>query len=214
MKILFLRHGETDWNRERRIQGSTAWTELTPFGIRLAEMTRDGLLRAGCRFDRVYTSPYRRAMQTAEIVSSSFGLTPMPDERLREMSFGAYEGTVIGEGAFADDNIRACFRNPERYVAGDGAESFADVERRARDFFDSELASLEGRYQDVLVVAHGGLMRTVRRMLVGVPLADYWKGRQPNCCVHEIDLTGGRFTLTAEARVFYDPKLAATVPSV
>ena len=214
MRIVFLRHGETAWNRERRLQGSTDWTELTDFGIRLAELTRDGLLAAGRSFDRVYTSPYRRALQTAEIVAAPFAVTPVVDARIREMSFGAYEGTSLADGQFADENIRACFQDPERYVARDRAESFEAVANRIREFFENELRPLEDVCESVLVVAHGGVMWTVRRLLAGVPLADYWKGRQPNCCAHEIALSQGRFTLEREARVFYDEEMAKTVPSV
>ena len=214
MKICFLRHGETEWNRERRLQGSTEWTELTDFGVRLAEMTLDGMRRAGLAFDRVYTSPYRRARHTAEIVAAGFDLAPIVDDRIREMAFGEYEGSRISDGNFADENIRACFRDPERYVARGVAESFDAVADRIRDFLDRELRPLESSCQAVLVIAHGGVMRTVRRLLAGVPLADYWKGRQPNCCVHEAELKDGVFSLVAEARVFYDQNLAASVPSV
>ena len=214
MRIRFLRHGETEWNRERRLQGATEWTRLTDFGVRLAEMTRDGMRRAGLAFDRVYTSPYLRARQTAEIVAEGFGLEPIVDRRLCEMAFGAHEGTFIEDGRFADENIRACFRDPERYVARDGAESFEEVADRLRDFLERELRPLETSCRSVLVVTHGGAMRTIRRLLADVPLADYWKGRQPNCCVHEVELADGAFTLAAEARVFYDQELAASVPSV
>ena len=214
MRILFLRHGETDWNREKRLQGATEWTELTEFGVRLAEMTRDGMLAAGERPDRIYASPYRRAAQTAEIVAGGFGLKPITDARIREMGFGEYEGTSIREGEFADENIRACFRDPERYVARGTAETFEAVAERLRDFLENELRPLEASCACVLVVTHGGMMRTVRRELAGVPLCDYWKGRQPNCCVHEAALAHGRFKLVAESRVYYDADLAMSVPSV
>ena len=52
MEIYFLRHGETEWNRERRIQGSTEWTDLTGDGVRLAEETLGGMLAQGLTFDR------------------------------------------------------------------------------------------------------------------------------------------------------------------
>lgn len=214
MKIYLLRHGETAWNRGKRLQGSTDWTELTEFGVRLAEMTRDGMVSAGLEFDRIYTSPYRRAVQTAEIVSAPFGREPKPDSRICEMSFGEYEGSSTVDGEYADENIRACFKDPERYVARGVAESFDDVAARIRDFLDNELRPLEHDCRNVLVVAHGGVMRTVRRMLKGIPLADFWKGRQPNCSVHELELKDGVFSLVTEARVFYDTELAASVPSI
>ena len=68
MEIYFLRHGETEWNKVHRIQGSTEWTDLTDEGVRLAEATRDGMLASGLSFGRIFSSPYRRALHTAQIL--------------------------------------------------------------------------------------------------------------------------------------------------
>ena len=202
MEVYFLRHGETAWNRERRIQGSTAWTDLTEEGVRLAEATRDGMLARGLKFDRLFASPYLRAMHTAKILGAGLGLEPVPDDRLREISFGPYEGTRYGEGLFADDNIRACFEDPPRYVARGGAESFEEVSERVRDFIRQELAPLAATCRRVLAVAHGGILRTVLGLATGRPLADFWKGRQPNCCAHVATLGEGGLSLAARSVVF------------
>ena len=202
MEVYFLRHGETEWNREKRIQGSTEWTDLTQEGVRAAEAARDGMLAAGLKFDRLYTSPYRRALHTAQIIGAGLGLEPVVDRRLRELSFGRYEGTEYGEGRFADDNIRACFKDPPRYVARDGAESFEEAAARVKDFFDAELAPLEGCCARVLAVAHGGILRTLLRLASGMPLEDFWKGSQPNCCAHVVDFAGGSIALKSRAVVF------------
>ena len=126
MDILFIRHGETDWNREMRIQGGIVEIDINARGVRQAELTRDGLVSAGLRFDRAFASPYRRARHTAEILAAPHGIAPIVDERLHEINFGPYEGTSIR--AFADDNIRAAFKEPTRYVPRDGGEAFAAVE--------------------------------------------------------------------------------------
>ena len=201
MEVYFLRHGETAWNRERRIQGSTAWTDLTDEGVRLAEATCSGLLTRHLTFDRLYTSPYRRAFHTAQIIGDGLGLTPMVDDRLREISFGPYEGTNYGDGQFLDDNIRACFKDPPHYIAREGGESFDAVARRVRTFFDEELAPLSGACHRVLAVAHGGILRTVLRLATDTPLAAFWQGTQPNCCAHIIDFTNGHLSLKARAWV-------------
>ena len=214
MDIYFLRHGETLWNREKRLQGSTPHTDLTDFGIRLAEWTRDGLKARGISFDRAYTSPLRRARHTAEIVARGLGLEPADDPRLREMDFGKYEGSLIRDGGFADGNIRNCFRDPERYSPPTGAESFDEVEARLAAFLDDEMRPLEGTCARVLAVSHGGFMRMLVRHLLRTPLSVFWDGRQPNCCVHIVRLEGGVFSLVEQGAVFYDPALAATVPSV
>ena len=202
MDVYFLRHGETAWNRDHRIQGSTEWTDLTEEGIRLAEATRTGMLAQGLTFDRIFSSPYRRALHTAKIICTGFGLEPIIDDRLREISFGPYEGTRYGEGLFADDNIRACFQDPPSYVARDGAESFDAVAARVRDFMGRTLVPLAATCTRVMVVAHGGILRTVLGLTTERPLADFWKGSQPNCCVHIVTLDEGRLVLKARAVVF------------
>lgn len=202
MEVYFLRHGETAWNRERRIQGSTAWTDLTEEGVRLAEETLGGMLAQGVTFDRIFSSPYRRALHTARILGAGLGLEPAVDDRLREISFGPYEGTRYGEGLFADANIRACFLDPPRYVARDGAEPFAAVAVRVRDFIDGTLAPLAATCSRVLAVAHGGILRTVLRLTGNLSLADFWKGPQPNCCAHVVTVADGKLALKARAVVF------------
>ena len=215
MEIWFLRHGETDWNRECRIQGSTAHTDLTPFGVQLAELTRDGLLSAGISFDCAFTSPYRRAVHTAEIVAGGLGMAAEPDDRLREMSFGEYEGTIHGEGKYVDANIRACFEDPASYVAGKGAESFEELRARAEAFI-SGLAPLKAHgVRRALAVTHGTFMRAVVSVAAKTPIADFWRGSQPNCCVHVVSVDGdGRISLAARARTFYPDKLLSKTLSV
>ena len=214
MEIWFLRHGETDWNRESRIQGSTASTDLTPFGVRLAELTRDGLLAAGVSFDRAFTSPYRRAVHTAEIVAGGLGLAAETDDRLREMSFGEYEGTFHGEGKYADGNIRACFEDPVSYVARGGAETFEGLCARAEEFIRSAAALGERGAGRVLAVTHGTFMRSVVAVAAKTPLADFWRGRQPNCCVHVVSADPHGISLAARARTFYPDELLSMALSV
>ena len=202
MEVYFLRHGQTDWNRKRKIQGSTEWTDLTDEGVHDAEMARDGLLARGLSFDRLYSSPYRRALHTAQIIGEGLGIEPVIDPRLREMSFGPYEGTPYDGDNFVDDNIRACFKDPERYVAPAAVESFNDVAARVKSFLDGELEPAAGRCGRVLVVAHGCVLRTILRLVEDRPLSDFWKGLQPNCCAHVVALAGDRFILKERAIVF------------
>ena len=214
MRIYFIRHGETLWNREKKIQGTTPYTDLTDFGVKLAEMTREGLAMRSIRFDRAYTSPLRRAVHTAEIILGGQSCPLVADSRLREMSFGRYEATRIGEGLWADENIRAMFTDPVNYRPPEGAETFESVAERLRDFLDNVIKPLEGSCENVLAISHGGAMRTLVRLMLDIPLAAYWKGRQPNCCAHIVSLEHGSFTLVERSAIFYDSALAASVPSV
>jgi len=194
MNVYFIRHGQTDWNAKHRIQGGVATIDLNADGVHQAEVAAEGFAEAGLSFDRVYSSPYRRAMHTAEVICARVGGTPVPDGRIREVSFGEYEGTPYLEGGFCDDNIRAAFENPPAYVPR-GGETFEQVLARVRDFLEGELKPLEGRCGSVLVVAHGGVLHAVVTLVLGLDVSRFWEGRQRNCCVHVADLSGGRFSL-------------------
>lgn len=194
MKIYFLRHGRTEWNANNRIQGSNEKIDLDDEGVKQAEGVAEGFRRAGLEFDRIYSSPYRRAMHTAEIVCAKTGGSPVSDGRIREICFGEYEGTPFFEAGFSDDNIRAAFEDPEKYVPR-GGETYPQVLARVLDFLERELKPLEGKCEKVLAVAHGGVLHAVVTLVLGLDVSRFWEGRQRNCCVHEIGLENGSFTL-------------------
>ena len=206
-EVLFLRHGETSWNRAKVLQGSVSDTDLTVRGVRMAERTAEGLKAAGFAFDRVYASPYRRAKRTADIVANAQSLPVTVDARLREMCFGKYEGVRLVKGRYPDENIRCFFEEPDRYVPqGAGAESFADVGRRLRDFLENELAPLDGKVTRVLCVAHSLVLKALLREMFGDGVPAAAKAPiQRNCCVHALKYANGRFELKETGRVFYDP---------
>ena len=194
MEIVFMRHGQTEWNVRHLLQGANRDICLTEEGVRQVTSAAEGLVRIGWTFDRIYVSPYRRARQSAEIVCAKIGGTPIVDERVREISFGEYEGTPYLNGSYVDDNIRLAFECPTKYVPH-GGESYEEVKSRCRDFLENELKPLEGSCDRVLVVAHGGLLRAVLSVVEDACLDDYWSGRQPNCCAHLVELKDGRLAL-------------------
>lgn len=189
-----------------RIQGGIVEIDINSRGIRQAELTRDGLVAAGFRFDRAFVSPYRRARHTADILAAPHGLESVIDDRLHEINFGPYEGTSIR--AFADDNIRAAFKDPSSYAPREGGESFAEVDARLRSFLDEAIIPLEGKAETVLVVAHGGILRTLTRIFDRRPLSEFWTAdHQPNCCAHRVRCARGELSLAARSLLFYDQSL-------
>jgi len=199
--IAFIRHGQTEWNARHLLQGSNRAIDLTDKGVCQVRTAAEGLLRAGFSFDRVYSSPYRRASHSAEILCSVLGGTPLVDDRIREMDFGAYEGTTFLDGGYVDENIRAAFESPCDYVPR-GGESYGQVLERIRDFLDRELRPLEGSCDRVLVVAHGGVLHAVVTTVLELGIDRFWEGRQANCCVHLVTLENGRFSLTGRNLTF------------
>ena len=176
----------------------------------MAEETGMGMAVVGLRFDCVYTSPYARAKETAELVARRTGPDPVVDRRLREMCFGKYEGQRYGKGAYPDENLRLFFEgDADQYLPqGEGAESFAQVQSRLRDFLERELRPLDGKVTNVLCVAHSLVLKSLVRELAGDSAsASAKKTLQPNCCVHVVRYDEGKFSLVETGKVYYGKDL-------
>jgi len=152
IRVLYLaRHGETDWNRERRWQGH-ADTELNDVGRAQAEVLAKTIEGHGVA--RIHTSDLRRARETAEIVARRLGIASViSDTDLRERNFGVFEGLTFAECEQKYPEMWA--RYLEHRTRPEGAEpDQALVERMRRGM----RRALDGN-GTVLVVTHGGAMR-------------------------------------------------------
>jgi len=163
--IYLLRHGETDWNRERRIQGQTDIALNATGQAQARKMARKlvEILPQPEGF-QLFSSPLTRARQTMAEIVAAFGLDEaavMLDERLKELSFGAVEG-----GMWSDVHALGIAPElaPERYHdwRPEGGESYADARGRVGEW----LASLD---QPAIVVAHGGISRILRGLVFDLP---------------------------------------------
>ncbi len=151
-EILLVRHGETDWNVERRVQGHTD-RPLNETGEAQARALADEL--RGERLDAVYASNLSRARETARAVADPLGLAVEELPALREKHFGTWEGLL-------DTEIRERFPESQNGPWGD-AEVMAEVSERVLD----ALRTIAENHPDgrVLVVSHGGPLRAVLRSI-------------------------------------------------
>lgn len=163
--IYFVRHGETDWNAERRYQGQRE-VPLNARGREQARRNGERLieLRHALAGADYVSSPMGRARETMEIVRRSLGLPPETyrlDHRLRELSYGHWEGALQDDLAVIDpQGMAERARDPLRWRPQDG-ESYADLLVRTRDW----LGTVE---RDTVVVSHGGVSRCVRALLMSL----------------------------------------------
>ena len=185
--ITLVRHGQTDWNLEGRIQGSTD----IPLNDTGRAQARTAALRlAGTRFDQVYSSPLVRARETAEIIAGELGLpAPLIAVGMREHEFGDAEGLLW-------DEYRERFGADSANVTG--AETVQELTERA-------LASLERialaarrrsapRTESVLVATHGGVIRALLEHASGGTLPAPGE-RLGNGSVHRFAIDGGGIRL-------------------
>lgn len=159
--LYVLRHGETDWNLERRLQGQTD-TPLNATGRAQARAMAEGLARLLERpkgLDFV-TSPLKRAVETMEAVAGRLDVPYRREARLIELCFGTCEGLTWPE-------LNRMGVDPEGDPGGyhdwrpDGGESYADAARRIGDWFC-------GLDRPTVMVAHGAVSRVLRGVALGL----------------------------------------------
>jgi broad specificity phosphatase PhoE len=173
-RIIFVRHGETAYNAESRLQGQRD----IPLNARGREQARaiGGTLRSllGPEIDRLdeaqafVASPLERARETMEIARDAMGLTPKRyrlDPVLKELSFGVWEGLTWSEIEVKDARaLRARREDRWAFVPEDG-ESYAMLADRLRPWLD-------GLSEHAFVISHGGVARVLMALIAGVPPAN------------------------------------------
>ena len=175
--LYFVRHGQSTWNLERRVQGQQDEPELTELGRQQAADTAARLLGAA-RIALLLSSDLTRAVQTAEIIGEALRLTPVVTPLLREQSLGSLEGLSTQQATDALAGVD--LTDPDRTYAG--SESRNDVLARVRHLLaDPQLGRLaEGA--GVALVSHGDTIRiavaSTRVMLTSKPCA-FWASTAP-----------------------------------
>lgn len=196
MYIYLMRHGETDWNVKRRMQGQSD-IPLNERGLAQARAAAQGL--KDVPFDRILCSPLIRTHQTAQAVAEGRGLAIEEEPRLIEMGFGDLEGLSVREH-------KACqiiFSDPEHYVPVGSGESYAVLDERCRAIMEELIPPMEGQYEHVLMVSHGATIKGVVRRLKGRSIAQFWQDPpQKNCSCTVLECKNGVLSLIEEGRVY------------
>lgn len=186
MRLFLARHGETDWNVKKVMQGQKE-TELTPRGIGQAGMLAKRLAHE--KADVAYSSTLKRAVDTAEAIAAFHSLKPLLRKELAERSYGVLEGMKIAEMER---------RFPEEFVRGyewqfigkpEGGESFEDIAERVRPFLE-EIKEKHGD-ENVIAVSHGDTNMVIIAELLGIRGEGRYKIRQDNACLNIFEVKKG-----------------------
>lgn len=190
MTTIFLaRHGESDWNVEKRFQGHSD-RPLTERGREQAHALAD--LVGSEKIDAVYTSPLSRARETAEIVAARAGLEAVALPELREVDTGSWSGLSRAD-------VEARF--PEGFArwrsGGSGWENGETYEEMAERVIGA-LRKIAEDHPDgrVLVISHGGPIRAIHAAAEGLAIKDYrrLKPVEPNARLSAVAVENGRLT--------------------
>ena len=220
MRLYIIRHGETPWNRQRKLQGRTD-IPLNEFGESLARVTGQAL--AEVPFDLCIVSPLTRTRQTAlqvlgenkrfqqrrkEAGLSDFqpvkkpygellredatGFPLLADPRIIEINFGSWEGLGCGvhNMEIPCENFQDFFRDPDLLRMPEGAETAADVKARTADFLRELTETRELSDKQILIACHGFAIRAMLNPFYEDP-GDFWQGHPPyNCAVNILETDG------------------------
>jgi 2,3-bisphosphoglycerate-dependent phosphoglycerate mutase len=202
-----VRHGQSTWNREHRIQGQLD-PPLSEDGRRQAGLLAERL--AARSFIAIYTSDLKRAVETAEAVAARTGLTPRPLAGLREIFLGEWEGLRTDEIAERFPEAWARWVEEPDWDVVPGGERAAAFEARVA-------AALDGIYAqhssgEVLVVTHGGVVQIALHRVVGRPSRGLFPFRIQNASITLIERREARTVIAGvndvahlEAALVSDP---------
>ena len=194
-RIMAIRHGETAWNVDTRIQGHID-IPLNEHGQLQAERLAEALA-AQDTLHAIYTSDLQRAHQTALAVGKRLGLTPVTHQGLRERCFGRFEGLTyaqVGE-LHPEDALRWKQRDPA--WAPPGGESQTEVFARVKAALDAIAAQHVGEH--IAIVTHGGVLDVFYRLATGQGISAARTWDLGNCAINRLLWTPQALTLVGWA---------------
>jgi len=180
MRLYFIRHGETDWNRERRCQGVTD-IPLNPNGQAqaraLAEYFKEIPLEA------IYSSPLQRALKTAEAINANFGFDIRLDEGLMELNQGELEGLTMDTLARDHSDLLSRWRNDPAGLVMPGGESMAELQERAWQAVTKIVKNHSERSQ-VAVIGHNLTITATTCRAISLDLKHFRRIRQSSAAIN------------------------------
>ncbi len=179
MKLLIVRHGKTDWNKEKRAAGLTD-IKLNKEGEEQAEVLRDKL--KDTHIDVIISSPLIRAVRTAEIINENHNLDILIDEDLIERNLGIYEGQPNEQEIF--NEIRYYTKN----VPVEKGEDCKTYTKRVFNFLDKVIDEYKDKADTVLIVSHGFFLRSANWYFNGLPTEPEEVIRIKNCQIDEYNV--------------------------
>lgn len=186
-----IRHGETEWNRREIFRGQID-VGLNENGIRQAEWLGEHL--GQLKMDAVYSSPLRRAVDTARAVARHHGLEVQIVDGLIDIDYGEWQGLAREEvERIYPDLYKDWLENPHQ-VRMPGGETLDEVRRRAHAVFLDTVSRHKG--EDVAIVSHRVVNKVLICALLGLDSSHFWQIRQDNCGIttftgdHGLVLTG------------------------
>ena len=182
-RLCLIRHGETDWNTERRFQGHTD-IPLNARGELQARQMAQALKDTAITFDDLYTSDLKRAADTANAVAQLFSVKAQVESTLRERHFGALQGLLISEAPLIRPDIWQAHSTRNLDHELEGGESIQQFALRVQNALDMIQERHSGK--TILLVSHGGTLEMMYRIASNQALSTERAVSVPNASLNWI----------------------------
>lgn len=159
MNLYIVRHGQTDWNIQGRIQGSTD-IELNSTGINQAKQTAE--LLKNIDFKAIFSSPLKRTIDTAKIINEYHNINILKDDRIIERNFGNFEGTINVLKDISD------YLDYEKNLNTNNVESIKDLFKRIENFLFDIYNKYKNTNSNILIVTHGGVSIAINAIISNI----------------------------------------------
>ena len=201
MLLYVLRHGVTQWNKLKKVQGAMD-IPLAPEGIELAEKTGEAL--KDVHFDICFTSPLTRAKQTARCVLGDRDIPVIEDKRIQEIDFGVLEGTQFkdAQGKIVSHEMEIFFTDPLKFKRPENGEDISDILKRTGDFWREKTTDPELTDKTVLVSSHGCAVRALLQNIYQDHEHFWHVCVPPNCSINLVEVKDGKAWLLEEDKVY------------
>lgn len=189
-ELIAVRHGETEWNAENRMQGH-ADISLSNRGLRQARAVAAAL--AAERLHAVYSSDLQRAFQTAEAINAHHQHRIQADVRLREIHLGVFEGLTRDEALSRYGGAYDQFFFSDGTFALPAGESRRQLQQRVDEFLHETVSRHVG--ERILIVTHGGVLIGVLRHALAIPVEVAFRAKLYNAAINRFYFENGKWFL-------------------
>ncbi len=190
-KVILIRHGETDWNREQIFRGRID-VALNETGLAQAGAVQESL--RDVQIDKIYSSPLKRAFETASVLEENRGLEVEIEEGFIDIDFGKWQGLSHEKVKEEYKNpYEAWLAEPQKVVFPDG-ESLEDVRKRSMKAL--EKVRKNHPEETLAVVSHRVLNKVLLCAILGLELSHFWYIKQDTCAINRFEYKDGNYYLT------------------
>ena len=192
VKVILIRHGETDWNKEQVFRGKID-VPLNHLGLAQARGVRQALEQVA--IDALYASPLSRAFATAQMLAETRKLTIGVEEGFSDIDFGAWQGLSHQKVKEEYEDLYASWlADPHLVTFPRGGETLQKVQKRSMAALERSIANNPGK--TIAVVSHRVINKVILCSVLGLDLSRFWHVKQDTCAINRLEYADGSYYLT------------------